>query len=72
MFALRKSLALAPHDAEAWAMLGDISLEIYRAKGDRPRAIEAVQAWKRSLEIDPNQPRLTKLVRIYDRPAKDR
>lgn len=65
LYALRKALELAPKDSEAWTMFGDISLEIYRAKRESDRIIEAVAAWKASLKLDPHQPRLRELIEIY-------
>jgi tetratricopeptide (TPR) repeat protein len=65
--ALDRALQLAPYDAEAWSMRGDILLELYRTTKNERHARQAVAAWKQSLELQPEQPRLRKLLNTYSR-----
>lgn len=63
--ALDRAIELAPEDAEAWRMLGDTKLEIYRARDDVPMLKEALDAWRKSLELESDQPTVRKLVDLY-------
>ncbi len=65
--ALQQAIKLAPLDSEAWSMRGDMLLELYRAKNERKLLRQAVQAWKKSLEIDPSQDKLRELLKTYSR-----
>lgn len=65
--ALDRALKLAPYDAEAWSMRGDILLELYRTTRNEQHARRAVQAWKKSLTLLPEQPRLRARLKTYSR-----
>ncbi len=56
----------------ALAGLGSISMLAYLNGDDRPDLrSEALEYWHRSLELNPNQPRIHKLVSRYKRPTSD-
>ncbi len=65
--ALDKALHLAPYDAEAWSLRGDVLREMYRTTDNREFLRRAIEAWTKSLEIDPDQPALRDLLRTYNR-----
>ncbi len=65
ILALQRALELAPQDAEAWRMLGDTKLEIYRARDDQTMLKEAVEAWQKSIQLQPDQPELKKHLNLY-------
>ena len=76
LLAGRKAVELVPQNANAHARLAEVLLELHRSTKDRNFADEAVAELRRSLELDPNQPRVSQLLKIYEpiaasRPAKD-
>jgi|GEM_PF-1382784 len=76
LLAGRKAVELVPQNANAHARLAEVLLELHRSTKDQNFADEAVAELRRSLELDPNQPRVSQLLKIYEpiaasRPAKD-
>ena len=63
--ALKRATQLAPANAEVWADLGGVLLTIHRNAGRRKFLDEAIAAWERSLEIDPDQPVLREHLATY-------
>ena len=65
--ALRQATALKPEDPGGWAELGETLLVIYQSNEARhgPMLAEAVDAWKKSLAIDPDQPTIQQQVDTY-------
>ena len=63
--ALKRATQLAPANAEVWADLGGVLLRIHRNAGRRKFLDEAIAAWERSLEIDPDQPLLREHLATY-------
>lgn len=63
--ALKKATELAPDNAQVWADLGGVLLTIHRNAGRRNFLDEAIAAWERSLEIDPDQPVLREYLATY-------
>lgn len=70
--ALDRAITLGPYDAEAWRMRGDILLELYRSTEQQDLLDQAVAAWRRSLELDDNQPSLRDLLTTYGPMATSR
>jgi tetratricopeptide (TPR) repeat protein len=64
--AARKATQLDPKDAATWKLLGDALLELHRASTEERLLLEAAHAWRRSLELDPNQPDLRRIVDTID------
>jgi len=63
--ALKKATELAPDNAQVWADLGGVLLTIHRNAGRRNFLDDAIAAWERSLEIDPDQPALREYLATY-------
>jgi len=63
--ALKRATQLAPDNAEVWADLGGVLLTIHRNAGRRKFLDEAIAAWERSLDIDPDQPALREYLATY-------
>ena len=57
---------LAGHDAPLHRRLGQVYLDVYRLSHDGRFVASAVGAWQRSLQIDPSQADLRRLVRTYE------
>lgn len=76
--ATKRAAKLSANDAVIWARLGELYLTLHRAtKKDRFLA-DAVAAWRRSLELNAEQPKLRGYVQTYgsvvagdDRPARN-
>ena len=60
-----RALSLSPQDAGLWRELGSTRLEIYRLTQDVKMLAEAVAAWQKSLQLQPNQPDVAQWVRTY-------
>jgi len=67
--ALRKATALAPNDAEAWARLGEVLIELHRATEKRQFLLDALDAWRESVKLDPAQGELREKLRRYESAA---
>jgi tetratricopeptide (TPR) repeat protein len=66
VLALQRATQLAPEDADVWARLGETLIELHRAT-DKPEPLaEAVEAWRRSLQLDADQTELRRNLRIYE------
>lgn len=65
--AARRAAKIAPSNPEIWAKLGDMMLELHRGTNNREHLAEALIAWKKSLAIDPDQPKLLEYIRTYER-----
>jgi len=70
--ALDRAIELAPYDAEAWSMRGDVLLELYRATEDTAPLRQAVTAWQKSLALDADQPDLRNKLDTYRPIAENR
>jgi Flp pilus assembly protein TadD len=60
--AAQKAAQLSKTDPAAWRLLGDILVDSHRATGQDNFFTEAADAWRRSLELDGNQPDLRRLL----------
>ena len=65
--AARRAAKLSPDDPSVWALAGQVLLDLHRATNDRDLLAEAVEAWRRSVALDPNQPALREHLRMYER-----
>lgn len=63
--AMNRALHLAPQDAEAWRMLGDLKMELYRVTNDPAVLAEAVSAWEQSHTLDDTQADLARRIELY-------
>jgi len=63
--ATRNAARLSPFNAKIHVRLGNLLIELHRAKGEDRFLREAVDAWRRSLKIDPSQAELRKRLEIY-------
>ena len=65
--ALRQATELRPDDAAGWAELGETLLVIYQSNQARhgPMLAEAVDAWRKSLAINPDQPTIQHRVGTF-------
>ncbi|MFB3890503.1 MAG: tetratricopeptide repeat protein [Phycisphaerae bacterium] len=64
--AIRQAIALAPASEDGYERLGGIMLDMYRASQRRQLLADALAAWRKSLEINPNQPALQRQVAQYE------
>ena len=69
VMATRQARTLAPEDAEIWARLGQLEMEIHRSFGKKVHLVRAVEAWQKSLSLDGDQPMLRELIETYRRAA---
>ena len=65
VFAARRAAELAEADPGVWLRLGELSLELHRLTGREELLTQAIDAWRRSLELDPSQDRLRDLLKTY-------
>ena len=65
--AARRAVELLPSDAAAWARMGDLLLTLHRASGRRGFLAEAVEAWRKSLSLDPGRKEVSERLRMYER-----
>jgi len=65
--ATRRALALAPGDGRLWARLGRLKLELHRRTGRRRFLTEAIDAWRKSLQLDPDQKDIRDWLATYER-----
>jgi tetratricopeptide (TPR) repeat protein len=70
--AARRAIALDGTDAEAWALLGQVYLDMHRRTQRDELLNQAVAAWRRSMEFDPNQPALREYLAIHAPPGDER
>jgi len=61
----RSLIASEPTFAPVWLRLGELSLELHRLTGREELLTQAIDAWRRSLELDPSQDRLRDLLKTY-------
>jgi len=64
--ATRRAAALAPADARPWARLGRLQLELHRRTGERRFLAEAIEAWRKSLQLDPDQKDIRDWLETYE------
>jgi tetratricopeptide (TPR) repeat protein len=66
IFAAKQAAALAPMEPALWNRLGEIWLELHRAT-NRPDCLkEALEAWRVSVRLKPDQPEISRLLRVYE------
>ncbi len=63
----RRAAGLAPREAEVWARIGDVMLDIYHQSRKSEYLTEALKAWKISLDLNGRQDELRRRVEIYDK-----
>lgn len=63
--ALTRATRLAPDDADLWRELGATQVEIHFTTNDPAPLAAAVEAWQRSLALDPDQPELARRAQRY-------
>lgn len=63
--AIKRALEIAPDNDDAWARLGGLYLELHRATGKNEFLARAVDAWQRSMQLQPNQPAIRSLLDQY-------
>jgi tetratricopeptide (TPR) repeat protein len=64
--AARRAAALAPRQPVVWERLGELMLDLHRLSHRPEHLAEAIKAWKQSLTLDPNQPKLVERVKMYE------
>ncbi len=76
--ATKRAAELSANDAVIWARLGELYLVIHRATKEDRFLADAVAAWRRSLELNAEQPKLRGYVQTYgsavpgdDRPTRN-
>lgn len=76
--ATKRAVKLSPDNAVIWARLGELYLALHRATEKDRFLADAVAAWRRSLELNAEQPKLRRYVQTYgsavagdDRPNRD-
>jgi len=65
LFAARRAAEQDQADPAVWRRLGQLSLELHRRTGREDLLAEAIDAWRRSLQLDPSQERLGDLLETY-------
>ncbi len=65
VFAARRAAELDEADPGVWLRFGELSLELHRMTGREDLLTQAIDAWRRSLELDPSQDRLGDLLQTY-------
>ncbi|MCK4601819.1 MAG: tetratricopeptide repeat protein, partial [Phycisphaerae bacterium] len=64
--ATQQALKLSPKDADIWSRLGYLMLKLHRATGKARFLSQAVEAWRRSLELNCDQGELSKMIKTYE------
>ncbi len=64
--AVRRAADLRPKSDDVWARLGELLIEMHRLDGRRDLLAEGVGAWRKSLDLNPNQPALRKTLQRYE------
>jgi tetratricopeptide (TPR) repeat protein len=70
--ALKRALDCDSRDASLWMRLGDVLLGMHRTAGDPKLLKEAVDAWRESLRLNPDQKKVQELIRTYERALTSR
>ena len=68
--AYRRAVQLDRTDAAMWRRLGSALLDVHRLSGSPAPLAEAVSAWRESLAIQPDQPKVADWVRGYSAGAR--
>ena len=63
--AYERAVGLSPNDADLWRDLGTVRLEAYRAGGDDAVLAQALDAWRTSLRLKPDQPDVARWLQVY-------
>jgi len=63
--AVRQAIKLTPRDEECYNRLGDALLELHKLRNDRQSLQDAIDAWQKSIDINPSQPTQTKKIERY-------
>lgn len=63
--AIRQAINLTPRDADCYSRLGDVLLDVHQLRNDRQSLQDAVDAWQKSLDLNPSQPALVRQVQQY-------
>ena len=69
LVAIQRAIQLAPDSAMYLNRLAEIQVEIHRALGRHESLEDAVAAWRRSLQIDPSQEQVRRLLETYAGPV---
>jgi tetratricopeptide (TPR) repeat protein len=67
--AANKAAKLAPAGAADMARLGCLYIELYEHTGRDNLRTQALDAWRQSIKLDPDQDMVPKMIRQYDKPA---
>jgi tetratricopeptide (TPR) repeat protein len=70
--AANKAAKLTPANAAELGRLGGLLIELYERTGQDNLRTQALEAWRQSIKLDPDQDLVAKMIRQYDKPAASR